>query len=234
MAEKAKLLNNEAEEEETHDTRHWESVGFAISKIVIFEGDMSLALPRYGCSGEFEINTSSISVTGLEWNEVKSHIELSRYYNTQYFKESEDSTEDVTLGQFRIGNGDTDIDRSLEELLCSMYPGEKSEVSFRMCLDMRRRQHLLKILNIELNNKAIDNTCQHWITLQFTLRLVPEKLKYKEPIYCWNSMNKIEEAQAIYESAIKLFQVCYYISKLAQLHVLFHELLFLLNLIDYH
>jgi len=71
---------------------------------------------------------------------------------------------------------------------------------------MRRRQHLLKILNIELNNKAIDNTSQHWITLQFTLRLVPEKLKYKEPIYCWNSMNKIEEAQAIYESAIKLFQ----------------------------
>ena len=205
MAEKAKLSINGTEK--ATDIRHWESVGYGISKIVVSEGDMSLTLPRYGCNGNFEVTTSSISMTGLEWNKVKSHIELSRYYNNQFFKESEGSNKDVTVGQFRIGHGDTDLDRSLEELLCSMYPGEKSDVSLRMCIDLSQRQHLLNILDIDLKQKPTD-VCKQWITHQFTLRLVPEKLEYKEPIYRWSSMGKIEEAQTIYESAIKLFQVC--------------------------
>ena len=125
MSEISEVLVNSTKNECIQTNRHWESVGFAISKLVLSEGDMSQSSPRLGCAGTFEIKTSSISVTGIDWQKINQCLELSRYFNSNYFMNSVDSCKDISYGQFKIGHGDTDLDRLLEELLCSMYPGKK-------------------------------------------------------------------------------------------------------------
>ena len=77
-------------------------------------------------------------------------------------------------GTFRIGLGDTDFDRSLEELLRTMYPGEKSDVSVRLNLDMTKRQHLLELLDSKITNNSTNTPLNHWVTLQITLKLKQE------------------------------------------------------------
>jgi len=195
------------EDESIKNPRHWETVGFAISKLVLIEGDMSHPSPRLGCTGEFEIKTNTISVTGVDWIKLNSSIELSRYLNTKYIDMSNDPTKDASMGKFRIGHADTDIDRLLEDLICSMYPGEKSEASLRLCIDLHHRQYLRDILDLNSDkNNEIDDQ-QQWITMQFTIKLVPESVKNKSPIYLWSAMEKLEEGKELYKLAVELFQV---------------------------
>ena len=207
MSEISEVLVNSTENESIQNNRHWESVGFAISKLVLSEGDMSQSSPRIGCAGTFEIKTSSISVTGIDWQKINQCLELSRYFNSNYFTNSDDSCKDISYGQFRIGHGDTDLDRLLEELLCSMYPGEKSEISFRICIDLHKHPHLSNVFDSYLENTSDKETRQHWITLQFILTLIPEAMKNKSQIYLWSLDEKMNEASELYESAVKLFKV---------------------------
>ena len=207
MSEISEVLVNSTKNESIQNNRHWESVGFAISKLVLSEGDMSQSSPRIGCAGTFEIKTSSISVTGIDWQKINQCLELSQYFNSNYFMNSDDSCKDISYGQFRIGHGDTDLDRLLEELLCSMYPGEKSEISFRICIDLHKHPHLSNVFDSYLENTSDKETIQHWITLQFILTLIPEAMKNKSQIYLWSLDEKMNEACELYESAVKLFKV---------------------------
>jgi len=206
MSEISEVLVSSTKNESIQTNRHWESVGFAISKLVLLEGDMSQSSPRLGCPGTFEIRTSSISVTGIDWQKINQCLELSRYYNGNYFMNSADSSKDISYGQFRIGHGDTDLDRLLEELLCSMYPGEKSEISFRICIDLHKNPHLSNVFDSYLEKTSDKETKQHWLTLQFVLTLIPEAMKNISPIYLWSLEEKMNEASELYESAVKLFK----------------------------
>ena len=181
MDETTDLSIKRVEDESNQNPRHWETVGFAISKLVLIEGDMSHPSPRLGCTGDFEIKTTTISVTGVDWIKLNSSIELSRYLNTNHMNKSNDPTKDASMGKFRIGHADTDIDRLLEDLICSMYPGEKSEASLRLCIDLHHRQYLKEILDLNSDkNNEIDDQ-QQWITMQFTIKLVPESVKNRSP-----------------------------------------------------
>ena len=207
MSEISELTVNSTKHESNQNNRHWESVGFAISKLVLSEGDMSQSSPRVGCTGTFEIKTSSISVTGIDWQKINQCLELSRYYNSNHFMNSVDSCKDISYGQFRIGHGDTDLDRLLEELLCSMYPGEKSESSFRICIDLHQHPHLSNVFDSYLEKTSEKESRQHWLTLQFVLTLIPDGMKNKSQIYLWSLDEKMNEASEQYESAVKLFKV---------------------------
>ena len=66
---------------ETYNCRSWESSDYTISKLIVKEGDMCLNPPRIGCSGKFKIDTSSISLTGVEWEKLNTNPELSQYLN---------------------------------------------------------------------------------------------------------------------------------------------------------
>ena len=189
--------------------RHWESVDFSISKLVQVEGDMSQGTPRLGAYGKFEVAANSISFSGIEWHNVQSNPEISRYYNKDILKEYDNVSdkEACLVGPFSIGRGDTDIDRSLEDVLQTMYPGEKSEVSVRINLDMSKRQHLLKLLDAQIEQKKPENCIDHWITFQFTCKLLPEGYDNSLALYDWTVVEKVTEAQMVYESAVTLFQV---------------------------
>ena len=188
-------------------SRHWESVDFSVTKLVQVEGDMSQSPPRIGAYGHFEVEINSISISGIEWNNVQSNLELSRYYNKDVLKESENERNEVFLvGAFRIGHGDTDIDRALEDVLQTMYPGEKSEVSLRLNLDLRKRHHLLKVLDAQIKQKQPDNHI-HWITFQFTCELLHTGYKNRPALYHWSNKEKVTEAQTVYHSAVTLYQV---------------------------
>ena len=89
-----------------------------------------------------------------------------------------------------------------------MYPGEKSEVSFRTCVDLNQHPHLSNILNSNSEKAAEKNVQCHWITLQYILRLIPESIENQLPIYRWPLEEKMKEAKEQYESAVKLFKVC--------------------------
>ena len=207
MSEISEVLVKSTKNEYIQTNRHWESVGFAVSKLVLSEGDMSQSSPRLGCAGTFEIKTSSISVTGIDWQKINQCLELSRYYNSNHFMNSVDSCKDISYGQFRIGHGDTDLDRLLEELLCSMYPGEKSEISFRVCIDLHKHPHLSTVFHSYLEDTSDKEARQHWLTLQFVLTLIPEAMKNKSQIYLWSVDEKMNEASELYESAVKLFKL---------------------------
>ena len=193
-------------EQNTNESRYWESGDFSVSKLVRVEGDMNLNPPRLGCSGQFEIEKSSISSTGFEWDQIQSNQKLSRYYNKEFLIEKvyASSKNPSMIGDFRIGLGDTDFDRSLEEILRTMYPGEISDVSVRLNLDMTKRQHLLELLASKMANNG-EKT--HWVTLQITLSLRQEGYHNRPAIYNWHYMEKTKEAHQVYLCAAKLFQV---------------------------
>lgn len=195
---------NLIDEQNTNEFRHWESGDFSVSKLVRVEGDMNLNPPRLGCCGQFEVEESSISLTGFEWDQIQSNQKLSRYYNKECLveKESASGKNPRMVGNFRIGLGDTDLDRSLEETLRTMYPGEKSEVSVRLNLDMTKRQHLVELLE----SKSEETAFNHWVTLQITLKLRQEGYHNRPAIYNWHYMEKTKEAHKVYLSAVKLFQ----------------------------
>ena len=111
-------------ERSANEYRHWESNDFSMSKVVRVEGDMNYNSPRLGCSGQFEVEKGSISITGFEWDEIQSNLMLSSYYDNNCLIDKENASREnpSIVGNFRIGLGDTDLDRSLEELLqtCSL------------------------------------------------------------------------------------------------------------------
>ena len=193
---------------EIYNCRSWESSDYTISKLIMKEGDMCLSPPRIGCSGQFKIDTSSISLTGVEWEKLNANQELSQYLykNSLIDHNEQDSEKPSVVGKFRIGLGDTDIDRSIEQVLRTMYPGEKSELSLRLKLNMAKRKHLVKLLDIQTD--SINNLdTYHWITIQLTWELMKADYKNKPAIYAWRTMDKLSEAKQLYESAITLFQV---------------------------
>ena len=198
---------------ETYNCRSWESSDYTISKLIVKEGDMCLSPPRIGCRGQFQIDTSSISLTGVEWEKLNTNPELSQYLNKDsLIDHNEQNSEKPSLvGKFRIGLGDTDIDRSIEQVLRTMYPGEKCELSLRLKLNMAKRKHLVKLLDTQTDSiKNLDT--YHWITIQLTLELIEADYKNRPAIYAWRTMDKLSEAKQLYDSAITLFQVKKFLS----------------------
>ena len=193
---------------ETYNCRSWESSDYTISKLIVKEGDMCLSPPRIGCSGQFKIDTSTISLTGVEWENLNTNLELSQYlYKNSLIDHNEQNSEKPSLlGKFRIGLGDTDIDRFIEQALRTMYPGEKSELSLRLKLNMAKRQHLVKLLDTQTDSIENHDT-YHWITIQLTWELMEADYRNRPAIYSWRTMDKHSEAKQLYDSAITLFQV---------------------------
>ena len=193
---------------ETYNCRSWESSDYTISKLIVKEGDMCLSPPRIGCSGQFKIDTSSISLTGVEWENLNTNLELSQYlYKNSLIDHNEQNSEKPSLlGKFRIGLGDTDIDRFIEQALRTMYPGEKSELSLRLKLNMAKRKHLVKLLDTQTDSIENHDT-YHWITIQLTWELMEADYRNRPAIYSWRTMDKYSEAKQLYDSAITLFQV---------------------------
>lgn len=199
--------SNSIKEQQHNTKRNWESGDFSISKLVLTEGDMSLSPPRLGCCGQFEVKTNSISTTGITWEKIESHLELSRYLNKKLVSEysSTNTNEPCVASKFRIGLSETDLDRAIEEVIKTMYPGEESDVSLRLCLDMTKRRHLKELIDIKIQHQKGYDLSEHWITMQLTIQLIPG-CENVPPIYKWTSMEKITEAQLVYDTAVKLFK----------------------------
>ena len=142
-------------------------------------------------------------------NEIQSNLKLSSYCNKNCLIDEDNAPRENPniVGNFRIGLGDTDLDRSLEDILRTMYPGEISDVSVRLNLDLTKRQHILELVDSKKENKSEETALNHWITLHMTLCLRHEGYANRPAIYNWHYMEKTKEANKVYLCAVKLFQV---------------------------
>ena len=87
----------------------WTSPGQTAVKTLISEGDLSVARPRLGATGEIVLVLNSINGDSAATVEIPSDVQRSRYF----------SVESQTC-DFEIGTGSTAVDRELEKHLAMM------------------------------------------------------------------------------------------------------------------
>jgi len=159
----------------------WTSPSQTAVKTVISEGDLSVARPRPGATGEIVIVLNSINGDSAATVEIPSDVQRSRYF----------SVESQTC-DFEIGTGSTSVDRELEKHLLNVSLQEKCNLVFTVQQD-------------ETYNTKTKDLCQD-ITIRLDCDLQMTYLLNAEPIYKWYPETKLDKARQVYSKAVELFK----------------------------
>ena len=159
----------------------WTSPSQTAVKTVISEGDLSVARPRLGATGEIVLVLNSINGDSAATVEIPSDVQRSRYF----------SVESQTC-DFEIGTGSTAVDRELEKHLQNVSIQEKCNLVFTVQQD-------------ETYNTKTKDLCQD-ITIRLDCDLQMTYLLNAEPIYKWYPETKLDKARQFYSKAVELFK----------------------------
>ena len=175
--------------------RVWESSDFTVTKIITLEGDRRQDRPRFGATGQVVISGLSCS-GGIGIEELTDDFFYSKYFNKNH------------SGEVQIGNADSEVDKTLERCIRSMYPGEKCEAAMRVRFDLAKN---LKSLSAEPSKPEL------WIEIECKLFL--ESLLNAQPIFKWYPETKFEKAKEANSAAVRLFKTQRFLDSFHKFHL---------------
>ena len=110
-----------------------------------------------------------MSCSGLTLEQLTNDFYYAKYFNT------------VHSGEIQIGNGDSEIDTTLERCVQSMHSGEVAEATLRTKFDLARNRR---------GPSPGDSKNDIWVEINCKIHL--ESLLNAQPIYKWYPETKLD------------------------------------------